>query len=68
MEPRTRFYVFLLAGIVTLILPVADHYKGTPTSSAILHIAGPILMAVVWFGLAMKAKQEVPRQRYRWRK
>jgi hypothetical protein len=63
MKPRTQFYVFLLAGIMTLILPVADHYKGTSTSSGILHVGGPILMAGAWFGLAMKARKEVPRQR-----
>jgi hypothetical protein len=63
MGPRTRFYVFLLAGIMTLILPIADYYKGTSTSSGILHIAGPIFMAVAWFGLAIKAKKDVPRQR-----
>jgi hypothetical protein len=61
MEPRTRYYVFLLAGIVTLIAPVADHIKRIPASFGIFHIVGPILMTAVWFGLAIKAKKEIPR-------
>jgi hypothetical protein len=53
----------LLAGIVTLIALFADHIKRTQVSFGILHIVGPILMAVVWFGLAIKAKKEILRDR-----
>jgi hypothetical protein len=64
MEPRARYYSNLLAGIVMLIVPVADHIKRIPASFAIngFEIA-PILMAAVFFGMAIKAKREIARLR-----
>jgi hypothetical protein len=63
MEPRTQYYVSLLAGVVTLILPIADHIKRIPASFGIFHIVVSVLMAGVWFGLAIRAKKEIPRYR-----
>ena len=64
MDPRTRYYSCLLAGIVMLIVPVADHIKGIQATFAIGGIEiTPLLVAAVFFGLAIKARGEIPRLR-----
>jgi len=64
MEPRTRYYSYLLAGIVMLIAPVADHVKGASSGWSLLGFEiAPILGAALFFAIAMKAKKEIPRHR-----
>jgi hypothetical protein len=64
MEPRTRYRLYLFAGIVWLIVPVADRIKGIPASFGIggFEIA-PLFFAALFFGMAMKAKTQIPRLR-----
>jgi hypothetical protein len=64
MEPRTRYQTYLLIGIVMLIVTIADLIKGIPTSFRINHFdIGPILLAALFFGMAIRAKRETPRLR-----
>ncbi len=65
MRLRARYYLYLLAGIVWLIVPpVGDYFKRTSTAFGSLHIKWYfIVMAATFFGLAIKAKKELPRQR-----